>query len=280
MALSDRKAGILFVSVALTALGDETANAAGWTQPEGEFYLKAWDRLIFGDKAFLEDGSTATLDQSFHDHALGYYVEYGVAENVTLTAQGLPIGFAALGAESTVYSGQEAVGARFAILRSPTLVAATEIRYGYVAGIGEDEFSGYDLGGIDVVYRPTVETHVFAVEFQGGLSISPAWISATLGAQWNTRRALRNVLLGTVQVGASTRFGLVGEIHLTAHEALGGRFRPTNIAGTGDTRYLGVGIGLSYWLTPAFAFFGGVDGAFLARVNLAAPPISLGIEIR
>lgn len=256
------------------------ARAGGWTQAEGAWYVKAWGRLLSGGRGFVGDGANEALGRDFTDQAFNLYGEYGLLPDTTLVVQATPFGRAAVGDASTLYIGPLGLGARQR-LYAGAVQLAVEGRYFYQPDVGEEVLARGVAGGDAWVYVPTVETHRFDAEVQLGAGLPAGlWLSAAAGLRAHTRDALDPAVIGLAQLGWSSSFGLVAELHGTLYEPLGDVEPPFNVAGTGQTRYVGLGLGLSYWFHPSWAVSLGADSAPFAVANAAAAPLTLGIEHR
>ena len=278
---------VALVGACLATLAPNTARAGGWTQAPGHFYLKLWDRsLIRGSSAFVADTLGHTEDvPRFSDHQLNLYGEVGVHERVTVVAALTPVGHAKIGGASSTYMGPLVFGARVGLLRGSTPIAV-EAHYGYVPGVGDDALydvmqSGTD--GVDrrIVYRPTVENHRFELQLQMGhgfrIRETNAWFTASLGARANTD--YRSALTAFAQVGVQPwRFTL--DLHVGVYEPFGGDIAITNVSGAGNTRYLGMGIGIAFALTDNIGLTFGAEGVLYASSNAATPSYLFGIEAK
>lgn len=253
------------------------AQATGWTQREGQLYLKVWDRLLLGDNAFMLDGRIEALPGRYHDHQLGAYFELGLRDDLTLVARAAPIGVSSYTGTTRLYSGGFALGLRQALLGG-RVPLAVEARLGGRPN-GPELGSGV-AGGAPIRLSPVVGTAHFDLELQAGTGFSwGGWLSASAGSVLYTNPDLAPSLTGFLQLGWATRFGLVADLHLNLAHAV----RPdelTNVLGAGNTRYAGFGLALAYWFTPRFALSAGLEGVFYARSNAATPSILLGFELR
>lgn len=267
------------ISLAVLALtlGATSARAGGWTQPKGQLYLKVWDRLLLGNKAFTLDGSIADLPESYQDHQLGAYFELGLADDLTLVARAAPVGVSSYGDTLRLYSGGFALGLRQALLTG-RVPLAFEARVGGRPN-GPTIGSG-SVGGVPFLLAPVVGTAHFDFELQAGAGLPwGAWVSASAGSTLYTNEALRPSLTGFLQLGWASRFGLVADVHANFAHAVE-LDAVTNVLGAGNTRYLGFGLAVAYWFTPHFALSAGFEGVFYARSNAATPSLLFGFELR
>ena len=267
------------ISLALLALGVAAGPswAGGWTQPQGQLYLKVWDRTLVGKKAFLTDGTIADLPESFQDHQLSAYFELGLSDEATLVARASPIGVSSYGDNLRLYSGGFALGLRHALL-SGVVPVAVEARLGGrpsgpLLGSGEARGAAFSM-------TPVVGTAHFDFELQAGAALPYGfWASGSAGSVLYTEASLAPSLNGFLQLGWGSSFGLVLDLHLNfAHSTKMDEI--TNVLGSGNTRYLGFGLALAYWFTPRFALNAGLEGVLYAESNAATPSLLFGFEVR
>ena len=129
------------------------------------------------------------------------------------------------------------------------------------------------------MYVPTVATRFATAALEVGQPLSFGWLAATGGLRLSGRTGLDPVIIGSAQLGWQTTPTVQLDFHLNLHEPMG-EVEVTNVAGAGQTRYLGVGIGVSWWFSPAWALAGGFEGVAYAASNAATPTLSLGLEHR
>jgi hypothetical protein len=267
------------ISIALltVAATSSSASAAGWTQPKGQLYLKVWDRTLIGKKAFLTDGSIADLPESFQDHQLNAYFELGLHDELTLVARATPVGVSSYADTLRLYSGGFALGLRHALLTGVVPVAV-EARvggrpHGPVLGGGELPSGAFSLS-------PVVGTAHFDFELQAGAGCPLGlWVSGSIGSTLYTSEALSPSLTAFLQLGWTSSFGLVLDVHGNFAHSLR-MDEITQVLGAGNTRYLGFGLALAYWLTPHFALSAGLEGVAYAESNAATPSLLFGFEVR
>ncbi len=255
-----------------------SAHAGGWTQPSGEYYAKAWWRSLVGVGAFDTDGEIVELPDTYLDQALNLYAEYGLAESLTLVAFANPYGYARYGDASTSYVGLLSGGLRYGVALGETRLAV-EGHYGYAPDLGEEDLAPSAQEGLAHVYIPTVGTRRVEGELQLGHPLSFGWTAASVGYRWHSREGLDPALYGFAQLGWNASPAVVLDLHLNVLEALG-EIEIVNVAGAGQTRYFGYGVGASWWLTDAFALNAGLEGVFYAASNAATPTVTAGVEVR
>lgn len=258
-----------------------TARAGGWTQPAGAHYAKVWGRALLGDRAFFPDGEVRDLDGSFSDFVVQAYGEYGLTDRVTLVANLAPIGRAEFDGNSTAYVGPFEVGARYGLLRDGLWPGGPRIAFEARAGgtglVGDEVLARGEIEGHAFEYQPVVSTWRATGELQLGVPLPFGWLAANAGGRFYGSDVLDPVVIGSLQLG----FGggtFVPDIHVNLAEPLGDP--DDNVAGSGQTRYLGVGVGLTWWLGERWGFNGGLEGVAYAETNLAAPTLTIGFEHR
>ena len=271
----------------LTLLLPATAQAGGWTQAEGAHYVKIWNRFISGSNGFLANGEIDELEGSYTDTSLNLYAEYGLTDDWTLVGYALPVGYAighqpdgASEDDRQLYVGAAWAGVRRALLSDGPIKLAVEGHYGYTPSLGEEAVASGVVAGEPYVYVPAVESHRLDGELQLGYGLSGGmWLSLSGGyRQLFSDAELDPVVYGFAQYGWSGE-QVVVEGHLILNHPLGD-VTGNNIAGSGQTRYVGLGFGLSYWFTPHVAANVGLDGAPYAASNAATPSVLVGVELR
>lgn len=262
----------------LLALCPSLALAAGWTQPEGAAYAKLSYRGLFGSNAFDTEGGTFELPDAYSDHAVNVYAELGLRDDLTLIVLSNPFGVAGAGDESTTYMGRSAVGLRAGRAFGSTRLAI-EARYGFAPDIGETSVATGVVEDKAYTYVPTVQTQSYTGEIQIGQPLSFGWLSASVGIRGFSREGLDPAVIGFGQIGWSMSEATTLDLHLNVHEVIGD-VDAINVAGAGQTRYLGVGLGYSWWFSKSVAFNAAVEGVAYAESNAATPSLNLGFEYR
>lgn len=264
----------LALLIALTGLlATSAAHAGGWTQPRGGYYAKIWDRSLLGSKAYLASGEAMEVG-SFQDHALNVYAEYGVLDRLTLIGFATPVGWARYDDEDTTWVGPAFLGARYGVLTGGVPLAL-EIHYGYAPSIGERDLA-LDP---DLAYIPTISTQRLDTELQIGYGIPGGWTTAAVGARAWTADGLDPALTANAQIGYSSTYGIVAELHAGLYYPFGDVVQ-TNVSGAGQTSYLGLGLGVSYWFTDHVGLNLSADGVIYARSNAATPALTVGVELK
>ncbi len=276
------KTALLTIAATLSwTVAASSAQAGAWTQPEGEFYLKLWDRSLLGTGVFLADGEALSDDslQSYQDHQLGLYGEWGLTDKVTLMASGSPIGFASQGGEQTLYVGPLALGARYGILDS-ALHLSVEGHYSYAPGIGEKNLSTQVVQGNTLVYIPTVENHYGELSLHAGYGFNfGGWAQVSLGGRANSGEGIDSAIVSFAQFGYRISESSLVDVHFNTYLPLGD-VEVNNISGAGQTQYVGFGLAYSYWFTPHVGANIGFEGALMAASNAATPSLLVGVEFK
>ena len=272
-----RRPKIFLFAVVVTALPCATASAAGWTQPPEHFYLKVWDRTLLGKKAFTEAKTQVELPEGYQDHQVGLYGEYGLMDRLTLTLSAIPFGFAAYDEERRPYFGGGALGLRYQLYRG-SWVAAVAAEIGGRPSSGDPLFAD-TVEGEALVVSPVVGTIYGGGSLEVGYGYSFGWLSAQAGARFFSNGGLDPAFFARAQSGWILGAGFLLDLHVSWYHALGD-FRPINVLGAGQTRYVGVGLGASWWFVDWMAVTVGFEGAPFAVANAATPSLAAGFEFR
>ena len=278
-------ARLMWMSVWSTVLLYSPAvEAGGWTQPEGSYYFKVWDRSLVGRRIYVTERTTVRLPERYQDHQLKLYGEYGLIDDLTLTVNATALGLAVYGDEQRVYTGGGAVGARYRLIEG-SLSSAIEVQVGAQPSSGS-----LASGTVQVVRGSTVETETFeaqpslgtahaSLDLQVGYGLRFLWMSGTAGIRGFTNSRLKPAVYVNGQIGWISSFGLVIDLHLNWYHSTGD-IGPINVYGAAQTRYLGIGLGASWWLTDHVAINAGLDGVFFATANAATPALQIGMEFK
>jgi len=249
------------------------AHAGAWTQPSGECYAKIWSAGLFGAAAFGIDDTTFDT-APFKDVAINHYVECGVTPKWTVITSGEPLGWAQYDKESAFYTGRLGVGVRRGFLDGPFKLAL-EADWAHQGLVGEDELAV----GEAFSFQPVRRSHTARAGASIGTGSSHWWITADAGFRYFSSTGLSHAIVGQLQVGWKPVPTWILDLHLPLHL----QTRPieiNNISGAGNTNYLGLGLGVSWWFHESIAINAGVDGVIFARANAATPSIQFGIEFR
>ena len=96
----------------------------------------------------------------------------------------------------------------------------------------------------------------------------------------NTNMTMTPALVVLAQVGMTFFGWFQAQVYFPIYEPFFEPVPETNIAGVGQTRYLGFGVRLSARFVDDVAVFAGLDGVFYASSNAATPSVMLGLETR
>ena len=250
------------------------AHAGGWTQPEGHSYTKLWTTATIGGAAFDLDGEVRESD-SYTLLRLSAYAEYGLRPDLTLVARALPLGYARYGDADIGYTGEWVIGLRQRLVSKP-LQIAVEGRVGANPGFGDRDLAA----GGEFTFQPTASTSFVEWEMQLGVPIGTVgWVAASLGPHLTGSSSLSSKLLGFAQVGFGPFAGFVVDLHFNLNHTFTAPAL-ANITGATDTRYVGFGLGASWWASRHFALNVSAEGALFAVANAATPALSFGVEFR
>lgn len=266
-----------FTTITAAAVAIAAPAHAAWPQPKGAFYFKIWDQFLAGSKAHQSDGTTVELPARYADHSLRYYFEVGVLDQLTVVIRGNPVGYASFGDEATLYSGMLRLGGRWSFQTEP-FALSVQASYGYAPPLGDGVLGQGTIDGEPFFYTPALERHEGAAELQLGHALPWGWISGAAGLRVATA-GLDPALDVRAGIGARAPFGLTGELTFGLHHPFGDVV-VTDVAGIGQTRFIGWNLTLSYWFNAHFAVNAGIGGAFLVHSNAAAYPLSFGLELR
>jgi hypothetical protein len=247
------------------------AMAGAWTQPEGGVYAKAGYRAVMGNAGFGPGGEHVELGEKYVDQVFQVYGEYGINDSWTAVVSGSPLGHARLGDQSTLYTGTDRVGVRRAVTTG-SVRTAVEVRYGFSPGLGATDLSTNP----DWQFTPAVPGHLAEAEFQLGHGWGQNWVSAWVGGRASS--VLSPAVLFGVQVGRQWEH-LVLDLHLPSTMVLGD-LDGWNHFGTGDTNYVGMGIGIGWWFNESVGIATAFEAVTFAEANLSAPTIPLYVQYR
>lgn len=267
-----------FILTALCILAPAVVQAGGWTQPAGSAYAKLWYRGIMGSGVFDTEGGTFEAPERYADHGVNLYAEVGLIDWLTLVVHTNPFGSASYGDESTTYVGRTNAGLRAGTGFGDTKLAI-EVQYGFAPETGEEVIGTGVVDNKAFVYLPTVGTQSYSGELQVGHPLSFGWLSASAGVRGFSEDGLDPAIIGFGQIGWNVNRSMVLDFHLNLHEVLGD-VDVINIAGAGQTRYLGFGLGYSWWFADSLGLNLGFEGVAYAASNAATPSLLFGLEYR
>lgn len=263
---------ILHVLVVVFAVSIPAVASAGWTQEEGDGYLKVWNAWLFGDHAFDTTGELVKVEPFTITH-FNLYGEYGLNDDWTVVGHGRPAGWASYGDDSTFFVGMLELGIRRALWTGPISVAM-EARAGAAVPSGTYNLAAADE---DVDFIPSVTQGRTSLELQVGYSFGPAWVRGGAGTRLDLTEEINPVAFASLQAGAMITDHLSGSVHLAWNRPFREVSR-TNITGEGQTDYLGFGVSVGWWFTPDWAVSLGADGAFYARSNAGSMVPQVAVE--
>lgn len=273
----------LLLQLALVPAIVSSAAAGGWTQPEGAYYVKVWDRSLLSPRegiAFGTDGKTVGGLSGFQDHQLNLYAEYGLLDHLTLVGFSTPVGFAAFAGESSVYVGTTGFGARLRLLDS-SVKLAVQGQASYAPPVGDDVIAKEqpEAFGPAVVYVPTVETAAGELQLQAGYGMSWGWLTGYGGVRANSASAVGHAVTGFAQLGVSRLEHFQFDGHCNLYQSFDA-ISMVNLSGAGRTSYLGLGLGAAYAVTERAALVIGLEGVAYARSNAGAASMTVGVEFK
>ncbi len=252
------------------------AQASAWTQPEGGSYFKVSTRSLIGSTA-LSETEILQLPDTYQDHQLRLYGEWGVSSEVTAIFEATPVGITNYAAETRLYIGQMQAAMRYQLALAP-FVMSVQLHAG---GRPAPTRALATLMVADQVLeiRPVVGTLLGGASVRAAKSFGSMWVSGHAGAQFHSAESLEPAIFGYLQGGWHALDSLTLAIHLSLWHSLG-ELDVLNVLGAGQTRYLGLGIGATWWMTSNIGLHGGIDGVFYADHNASTPPIIVGLEFR
>lgn len=264
-----------------------SAHAGAWTQEKGACYAKAGARLILGDGAYeaqqLRRIRPGVVD--FVDVQTPFYAECGVHEQLTLVAFGTPFGYAHAG-NDTFYIGPLGVSARFDPIGDQAATRfSLQLDVAYAPPVGDTVLFEEAGSTPRTVYQPALENLYGEVAAQLGRGFSldrnvQGWANAQLGLRIHSASQMTPALVASGQLGFTFFSWFTAELVVPVYEPVGADVEVTNIAGVGQTRYLGIVLKASAWITSNIGVFTSFGGVVYASSNAASPSLELGIESR
>ncbi|MEZ4337128.1 MAG: hypothetical protein R3B82_10905 [Sandaracinaceae bacterium] len=253
----------------------------------GRLLLKLDARLIAERR--LPRRGCADDRQGIVDYAdvqVGFYGECGVTPRLTVLAFGVPFGYAVAGGRDTAYVGPLGAGLRFDPLGDGGATRlGFELDYAYAPAVGDAILFEEPDATPRVFYRAALENHYGELSMQigHGFGISDdvsGWVNGAVGVRLNSAVGTSPALTARLQVGFTFWRWFQTEVYFPLYEPFFGDLVETNIAGVGQTRYLGFGIRLSAWMVDWLSVFASLDGVFWASSNAATPSVRVGLESR
>ena len=264
---------LLALALLVTSTLVSQAAFAQWTQAEGDGYIKVNGRRLAGNKGFDTSGEVVDVDD-FVDMSANIYFEYGVTQDLTFFLSSRTLGYAKYGDESDTYVGAQIFGGRLALLRGK-LNAAVDLH----VGGHPSRVADLTLDDDALEFDPSVETSRMGWDLRLGTSFGRFWVSASGGLTWFSTTSISTAIMASGQIGASLPAGFVVDLHTSLRQPLGD-VTVFNAAGGGETRYLGLGLGVSWWFADWMSVSVAADSALFAEANAAALPLSIGAEFK
>jgi len=103
------------------------------------------------------------------------------------------------------------------------------------------------------------------------------WAKATGGLVVSSGEGIDPAAEASFRAGASTSFGLEGDVGVIVHAPFADP-RFIDVTGVGNTRYVGVGLGIGYWITANWGVRLDLGFAPFAESNAATPSIGVGVQ--
>ena len=263
---------IVFYITLIGILFPAIAHAGPWAQPEGGAYGKVSAGLTTGSGVFQNDGGIAD-SPSFTLLSADVYTELGITDSLTGVFQGSVFGFSSYDEESTAFSGPFILGARYGLIKGE-VPFALELKVGADTGVGSDDiainepfrFTPVRVGGV------LAELHAST-----GWASNGFWVTGNAGGRVYSNGQPLDLIAG-LDLGYSFS-NLELSLYFPFQWSLEKADIP-NVAGSEETRYLGVGIGVGYWFNENIGISASAAGVAFAYANLAAPALSLGVQFK
>lgn len=259
---------ILVVAAALGLAASPTVAAP--------YYLKVANRSLFGVSAFGPDGGELRLPRGFQDHQLQVFGTFRLSEDWILVGQAVPVGVGVYGEDAQPYFGGLGAGIRRRLTGGPFSVWL-EAELG-ARPSSPTLFQGV-VGSVPVRVKPVVGTFYGGGQLRVEAPFSWGWAAMSGGARGFSNPRLEPALLGFAQIGLVPTRGLALDLHLSGWYAFGD-LEPVDVLGSGQTRYLGLGVGAEWWAFSRAALTLGVDVGPIAQANAVSPSLSLGVALR
>lgn len=265
--------------VVLGMLACSSVASAQWVQGQDKVYGKVWASVLAGSKGFDVDGEVVDVEP-FSIVSTRIYLEYGLAENFTLVGIAEPFAIASVedgdSSNSRAYVGPVIGGVRAAI-RKGKIPVAIEFRGGGTGDRGDVNLAPADAG---YVFVPTRRGMVAEFDLQVGASFWQMWAQLRWGLGTNSSEDVSGYSMGQFQLGWShPGSGIVVDIRSHMRLPLED-VEVMDVAGGGQTAYIGLGLGASWWFTKHMAVTVGFDGVVMAKSNAGAAPFTIGFEAR
>lgn len=254
------------------------------------FYAKATVRSLIGSRGFDPEGRIEDLGGTLQDHQLRLEVSYPLGLRWRFEASSIPVGITSWAPDAGASSVDAYAGGGELALAYRVLGGAWPLTVR--AGAGARPSSGIERvipsssGPVPVV-EPIVGMAFGRLGLKLETGWSWGWLTLAGGGQVFSVDALEPALEAFLQVGFVPHPDWRLDLHSSGWMASGDlsstspdRAATYNVLGAGQTRYVGIGLGIEWWFVPGVAFTVGLDGAPIARANLATPSLSVGMAFR
>lgn len=253
-----------------------TAFPGAWTQKRGHGYYKLGLRIIRADQFYDANGDNASIP-TLTDAGAALYTEYGLTDRLTAIAN-LQI-FRRLTREAPDDSksglSDSDLGVRWHLFSKGRTVVSAEVLLGLP--LGDDTHPNGLLTG-DGEFNQLVRLQVGRSFYP-----SPFYLTAEVGFNNRTEGYSDEVHYG-VEIGYTLQQKFLLIFRLRGLESLDNGSE--NIAGgmgglyANNKRYLAYGPELNFLLNDVIGLSAGLEGAFFAENEPAAPAVSFGIFVR
>lgn len=151
---------------------------------------------------------------------------------------------------------------------------------GYTPPVGETDLMAVNsFVAIAQLYRymPTESGAEVGGKLAYGVGWSQNWFRLAAGASYFSNPGVDPAVLGSAQLGRTTKRSNRWDLTVPFRVPLGNSPH-TNVAGTGQTRYVGFAVNYTWTFGDGFGLNTGFIGVLHASSNLAAPTIPLFLE--
>lgn len=239
-------------------------------------FAKASVRSLFGDSAYDAEGERVRLPRDYRDHQLRLWGRWPLDETWALFGGLAPVGWATYESRSRIYFGGGSAGASVRLLRGPVDLEL-QAEFG-ARPEGPTLFSGV-VEGSALRLRPSVGTLFGSAHLSALRGLGWGWVRAALGATGFSRDGLDPALDAYVQLGWTPIRPLEFDLHLSGGWSFGD-LSPVDVLGNGQTRYLGLGLGVAWWAFEDLGVTASFDIGPFARSNAYSPALGLGLVAR
>jgi hypothetical protein len=238
-------------------------------------YVKVWNRTLVGSSAFSDTSGTVKLPSLYQDHQVSLYLDHQRGP-WAFSLEGVPVGVADYAGSTVAYFGGMTGSLRYRLAFDGFGLA---VRAHIGARPDVDPLGTEVIDGKTFLVVPTVGSFFGGGALVFDVPLSFGWLKANGGSRLFTADALSTAFFAGAEFGWQTSLGLVLKVDLSWYHSLD-LPEPINVLGSGNTRYLGFGMELSYWFVESVSVQLGLGGAFFARHNAATPSINAGVAFR